>query len=267
MNFATRKLHFALSVLVAALAISFAAVPASSQPGTVFTINHYLVYNDLVPSSISLPLPLLRLRDQFGESEHHDLIMDHLAFPVDKNNEGIPDPLAHLSWWRLLDGTSNPFREVVVRNQFGDQFLGVFNAEYLLVPALKNPDAAEEPIKDRDHYKCYNVEGDLVPVDVSLAHQFFFGSAEVLNPAYLCNPVEKILPDGTVFKIVKPNEHLVCYQIQAPPLNNVAVLFQDQFIVELANFGEARWICVPSEKEEAVQVEDSTWGELKSIYR
>ena len=53
--------------------------------------------------------------------------------------------------------TSSPKRDVVVRNQFGEEVLQVLEAEYLLAPAIKNDDKAEEP-PHTDHYKCYQVK-------------------------------------------------------------------------------------------------------------
>jgi len=136
MNNATKRFHFAVPLFFVAFAMVLSAAPVSSQDeDPLFTINHYLTY--FVPDPITLSGSLL-LQDQFGESLHSALVLERFSTPVDKSQEGIIDPLAHLTWWRLLDGVGSTFRRVVVTNQFGVQDLEVFEAEYLLAPAVKN---------------------------------------------------------------------------------------------------------------------------------
>jgi len=273
----TKRKHFAVPLFFVAFAMVLSAAPANSQDADpLFTINHYLPY--FVPDPITVAAPLL-LRDQFGESNHSALVLERFATPVDKNQEGIIDPLAHLTWWRLLDGTDSPFRRVVVTNQFGVEELGVFDAEYLLAPAVKNvngggtPDAGgsgpgDPALGDLDHYKCYRVEGLPLSHSVILDDQFQGAVGEVLAPLYLCNPVEKTHLDGTGnFPIHKPTEHLVCYQIGFPPLPGLSVFFQDQFIEIQVPLDFVDLLCLPSLKEEVVQVDESSWGKVKSIYR
>jgi hypothetical protein len=277
MNNVTKRTHFLVPLFFVAFAMVLTAAPANSQDGDpIFSINHYLPY--FTPQPITVPTSLL-LRDQFGESQHSALLLERFATPVDKNHEGIIDPLAHLTWWRLLDGTDSPFRRVVVTNQFGVHELGVFDAEYLLAPALKNSDGGTGPpdgsagpgdpgLDLLDHYKCYKVEGLPVDKPVDLFDQFQAGPGHAFVPLYLCNPVEKThLDDGRQFPIIKPKEHLVCYQLAFPPVPGIAVFFQDQFFSAQIPLEFADLLCVPSLKEEVVQVEDRSWGKVKSIYR
>ena len=217
----------------------------------------------------------VRLRDQFGESNHLLFGLDFFAIPVDKNQEGISDPRAHLSWWRLGTGTEFQPRRVVVQNQFGDYTLDVFEPQYLLNPALKNSGGATigleqiDPLPDdtHDHYKCYRVEGESVGAPVVLAEQYGVFTDTALDPLYLCNPTEKTDPAGNVFPIKKPEEHLVCYQMQLPTPIRVNVSIADQFGSWFAGIEERKMLCVPSLKDEVVQTLDETWGGLKSIYR
>jgi len=134
------------------------------------------------------------------------------------------------------------------------------------------PDGAAGPgdpaLGDLDHYKCYRVEGPPVEISRLLIDQFQGGFTDVLFPEYLCNPVEKTHLDvGTNFPILRPTEHLVCYQINFPPLPGLAVSFRDQFIETQVPLDFVDLLCVPSLKEGVVQVEDSSWGKVKSIYR
>jgi len=232
----------------------------------LFTINHYNAYD--VIDAIVVDKSFI-LQDQFGTTTHNQIKLDFFSTPVIKNNESIPDPIAHLSWWRLLDGTFSPPREVIVRNQYGESSLSVFDAEYLLAPALKNQGTGAPPLDDRDHYKCYRVEGAAPGDSVLLTDQFNAYGARVREPAYLCNPVEKRLGNGQVFGVSKPDEHLVCYNLFLDfDVSGLPVMSTDQFFIGPLNLGKSRYLCVPSEKEEVVQVdEEKSWGKLKSIYR
>jgi len=272
----TKRKHIAVSLFFVAFAMVLSTAPADAQnEDPIFTINHYWTYMVPLPLTVSVSLDL---QDQFGDSQHNALLLDRFAIPVDKNGEGIIDPIAHLSWWRLLDGIDNPFRRVVVTNQFGEHELEVFEAEYLLAPAVKNPDpngttadAVPDPGPDPDpldHYKCYKVLGEQVDRPVTLADQFQLGSGNSLEPVYLCNPVKKSHIDvGIEFPIVKPTEHLVCYFLLFPGVPGMGLIFRDQFIEAQIPLGFVDLLCVPSTKDEVVQVDENSWGKVKSIYR
>jgi len=273
----TKRKHIAVPLLFVAFAMVLSAAPAdANDEDPIFTINHYWTYHVPEPN-ITVSVNVL-LMDQFGLSQHNALVLDRFAIPVDKNNEEIPEPRAHLSWWRLVDGTDSPFRRVVVTNQFGEHELEVFEAEYLLAPALKNPDGGDPDPEDGatgdpeldglDHYKCYRVEGASVDRVVTLSDQFQLGAGDALEPVYLCNPVDKIRQDtGGRFPIVKPTEHLVCYNLLIPPTPGPGLIFRDQFAEAQIPLDVVDLLCVPSTKEQVVQVEDGSWGKVKSIYR
>jgi len=273
----TKRIHFAIPLFFVAFAMVLSAAPADAvDEDPIFTINHYWTY--LVPEPITVSVNVL-LMDQFGLSQHNALLLDRFAIPVDKNGEGIIDPIAHLSWWRFLDGTDSPFRRVVVTNQFGEHELEVFEAEYLLAPALKNPEPngdeedggsglGDPELGALDHYKCYKVLGPSTDRFVTLSDQFQLGEGDVLEPVYLCNPVDKIRQDtGGRFPIVKPTEHLVCYNLLFPASPVPGLIFRDQFAEAQIPLDVVDLLCVPSTKEQVVQVEDSSWGKMKSLYR
>ena len=103
---------------------------------------------------------------------------------------------------------------------------------------------------------------------VTLGDQFQGGGGDALDPVYLCNPVEKTrLDNGVTFPIVKPTEHLVCYKLLFPSTPGFGLVFRDQFIQTQIILESVDLLCVPSTKEEVVQVEDRSWGKVKSIYR
>jgi hypothetical protein len=113
------------------------------------------------------------------------------------------------------------------------------------------------------------VEGIAPGDSVGLNDQFNSYAGRVREPAYLCNPVEKTLGDGQVFPVRKPDEHLVCYVLFLDfPVGGKEVMSTDQFFIGPLNLGSTRYLCVPSTKEEVVQLDtESSWGMLKSIYR
>ena len=262
------SLRLVTLVLVAgALLFTTPAVSADPAPGGPFTINHFNVWRDGLIEPVAIPV---FLRDQFGDAHHDAVELEWFAVPVDKNQEGVVDPRAHLTWWRITDDGTFASRRVVVMNQFGDFTLDVFSPEYLLNPALKNAQPGTiEPLPDdtHDHYKCYRVEGDAVGAPVALGEQFGFFSDVVLEPLYLCNPAEKTDPAGNVFPIQKPEEHLVCYRTELPDPLTVFISATDQFGYFELPLVSREMVCVPSFKDEVVQTNEGTWGQLKSTYR
>jgi hypothetical protein len=137
-------------MLVVSLGVVFGFGPARSQPPPL--IDHYLIYQTLQPFTVAPGQ--VALTDQFGG--YHpapEFTMEAFGNPVDKNGEGILDPVAHLSVWRLMDIATDEF-EIGVSDQFGYSVWRVKDAVYLLLPALKN-EGGEPPRKD--HYLCYRV--------------------------------------------------------------------------------------------------------------
>lgn len=262
-----RLLFSAIPLLLIAAVFALAGGPAEAQVPGPFTIDHYRVYKTDPTIPITGPVTL---RDQFGETTHNELLLDRFAVPVDKNGEGILDPGLHYSWWHLIDVPLPTIIDVVIRNQFGEQTVKTYGIEYLLTPALKNPQAGQEVPKNRDHYKCHFLIGDRVLADASLSDQFVSDQVTVFEPLWLCNPTEKELADGTVFPIINPDEHLVCYKVTVFTDPMPSILFADQFVPvgqDTLSLSLRDILCVPSEKEEIVQVEPQSWGQVKSTYR
>jgi hypothetical protein len=262
---ATTKLHYGLPTIFMALALLFAAAPVGAQGPGPFVIEHYYVYNFVDPISGNFPM---RNTDQFLTSDNVAVTLEKFAVPVDKNSEGKLDNVTHYTWWQITGDLSNPVPVVAVENQFGAQTLNVGLAAFLLNPALKNSAPPAEPPTDKNHYKCYNVTGNALFLITDLDHQFGLGeTVDELNPRYLCNPVVKRLPDDTEFPIVDP-DHLVCYEVNpGVPVSGISVGLLDQFVDVTVVPTAPELLCVPSEKQIPTQTSESTWGEVKSIYR
>ena len=164
--------------------------------------------------------------------------------PTGKNDEEINDPTAHLACYKMKGG-ANPKREVLVRNQFGDQTVTVNKAESLCVPAEKNGVPSDLAL---NHFQCYRVRGKgFTSRDVTLSDQFGTAGVTVLKPRRLCAPVDK---NGE--GIVDEAGHLMCYRIKQPgdsPKRDLTV--DDQFGSFTPSVRRPVFLCVPSLKNPA----------------
>ena len=252
------------SLLIAFFVVSFVAVsglsPVDAQPPQL--IDHYLIYHTMQPFT-AMP-GQVALFDQFGGYHPDpDFVMEAFGNPVDKNGEGILDPRAHLSVWRMMDIPTDEF-EIGVSDQFGYNIWRVKDAVYLLLPALKN-DGGEPPLKD--HYLCYTVvDGPVLDIPVQLADQWGAGGYMLGQAVLWCNPVEKVV-NGIPYPIIHNAHHLAVYEIMNPMPFHVSFFWLDQFM-EQYNEADMPWLlAVPAVKEFPVPVEESTWGHIKSLYR
>lgn len=169
-----------------------------------------------------------------------------LCNPADKNNEGINNPAVHLMCYDIEAG---PFarRNVLVRNQFGDQTLAVVRPENLCVPAEK--DGVPFDV-DQNHFKCYRARArDFAPRPVTVIDQFETRPGTLQKPRFFCTPVDK---EGE--GIPDPATHLTCYKFAGGGGNfsPQEVTVTDQFAMQdvRAIRGSCRGadlLCVPSE--------------------
>jgi hypothetical protein len=217
-----------------------------------FNIDHYIVYRDLMPIPAGLDVEMI---DQFGFSSTILLNRDKFANPADKTHppeipeiQNILYPDEHLSWWRFETPVPNN-KNVLVTNQFGpDQPWRLGDAEYLLVPAIKEQVGM---IQLNQHYECYIVlEAPPLGIVVNLVDQIDLRLDVIVeNARYLCNPVEKLgppplEPSGPP---IFPQDHLACYDIMPWPAAWM-VSVEDQVLAEIDQLEEAEMLCVPSWK-------------------
>jgi len=221
-------------------------------PSSGTCVDHYKCYKsrgEFQPRSVSLV-------DQFGQSTATVLRSDRFCNPVDKNNEGITDPDAHLNCYKIREprGTA---RDVVVSNQFGELQLTTTRSHTLCVPAIKDQIGNLNDL-NINHFKCYRVRPTpgapkFTERDVQLNDQFEMKATTVIKPFLLCNPVDKNgegVPD--------PTNHITCYKIKdvsgQPPFVPVQPNVTDQFVVQdlqtsrRTDCGKTRLLCVPSSK-------------------
>lgn len=236
--------------------IWLAAVFSSPAQAQITTVDHFRCY--LVPRSPVLNVTV-QLEDQFdtalGQVENiTQLLIQRFCNPVQKIVNGvvtpIVDPNHHLTMF-----TINPqpiiMRQVVVKNQFGQQTLSTADAKILAVPTGKAlpPNPAPAPPTDLDHYKCYTASGPaLTGVVANLKDQFLSENVTVLRPVLFCNPVKKI-HNGVTTAILHPDVHLTCYATSTSQFPGTNINIRNQFI-QINNFAirQPDLLCVPSEK-------------------
>jgi len=258
----------ALALLAGGLCFSSSSTFAQN-PVAPDSADHYKVYRLLEPGPSALRT--VTLRDQFGVSTHLTRAFEFFATPVEKDNFPLFDIVTHYDWWRI---SPQPFgAHVLVTNQFGvEQQLRVRDAEFLLLPSIKFPDPAQpQPLPNKNHYQCYDADG-AAPVPsrvVTLRDQFGFNQAIVDSVRFFCNPVDKVVEDGTIYPIVDPKAHLVCYQITTTPPNvpTFGIVAKDQFGFWTYQLVREEYLCVPSLKTDVVSAEPKTWGSVKAMYR
>ena len=126
----------ALALLV--LLVLPASAPAQSpvEPGPFDDVtNHYKCYD--VFEFDNFEPRVVRLRDQFGQSQDKVIRPRYLCNPVSKNHEPIPHPEFHLVCYEILEDTEPAEFKVLVKNQFGVQTLKVQRPELLCLPSSK----------------------------------------------------------------------------------------------------------------------------------
>jgi hypothetical protein len=249
--------------LVSFAVIAAVGLAAVGSAQAQFLIDHYKVYPvDPLPSGLPVDL-----NDQFGPSNHVLIQRDKFANPVLKTiPPEVPVPFPgslfypneHLSWWKITEEVLPP-QTIHVTNQFGGATWEIGNAQYLLVPAVKN---LLPGIVLNQHYKCYDATGHDALKTVDLADQFGIDTHNVLAPRYFCNPVEKLGPPPLVPSGPPPLplDHLACYDIDPPQPGLPNVILSDQ--VDGGFFhvmGNSEMLCVPSRKRLDIPVL-SPWG-------
>ncbi len=255
---------FCIACVVALAMVLFGASGSVAQM-LPLDENHYKVYTCTDTFAVHFPGGPLLLTDQFGTYQVDSTAFFKFANPVDKNGEGVVDPLAHQTWWYLAL-PQQPSRTVIVTDQFGSSFWTLEQPKYLVLPALKNPTDPEADPPARNHYLCYEALGFQPMVSVTLMDQFGTINTVVEEARYFCNPVKKTLPDGNAYPIVDDCAHLACYYIVDPTNYDREVTSKDQFGYRLHTIERAELLCVPAHKNDATTIQQSTWGKIKALY-
>jgi hypothetical protein len=233
---ATRKVALLVVLTLALLGVQGAFDTAAAQVSG----DHYKVY-DVDPVPIAPHWVLLE--DQFGIEEMWVDTWEMFGVPVDKNGEGILDPLTHGTVYPI-DSPGHPVRWLQVTNQFGTQTLKVQDPRYLVNWAQRLP---LDPPLEQNHFKCYEVvdpPSHFVPA--VLLENDSWGPPELVDvwqAVYFCNPVSK---NGS--GILHPDSHLTCYDITPKFPLGIFVDRVDQFGFQFSIVRENQFLCAPSSK-------------------
>jgi hypothetical protein len=221
-----------------------------ANPDFEYPLDHFEFY--VVRASRHEPVEV-HLRGQFDEKPIPTKVYDRRLFApaTDKNAEGLRDKDAHLTWYTIESGAREPYRTVVVDNQFGTQKYRIGPPRALLVPAQKE---RHEPPGRLDHFKVYPVVfGEFEPREVRLLNQFEreHHSVEVERPYGFAVPVEK-RGERHHAEIVNPDAHLMLYRITPHPSERESSA-RDQFGEYKMRIYRSVLLAVPTKKLE--------WGE------
>lgn len=248
------------------------------NPDLLAPLDHFLCYQVATTSpSGATPYPQIGLRDQFWRSSGYENIRpatagERFCNPVRKEREGedpseIQDHDHHLLALDLF-GTGTKERQVEVVNQFfgrEKQILTVTqrDKQYLMVPTEKvgsRPDGEpHRPPQGLDHFRCYPASGKDPNTPVRLTDQWQWRDGEPIPlevrvgpPALVCNPTDKRHGDRPPTERLRPDDHLVCYDVEGPADQRFTVHNQFYERPRAGNFHAAalEWLCLPSTKRE-----------------
>jgi len=241
-----------LSLFVAALAMVSGDSVADAGHGR--PLDHFKCYVPDAPNSVvDIPDTAIQLQDQFDPNLHNATALDIQLFcnPTKKAlasgaTTPISDPRAHLTWYRLDQGTTVT-REVLIQNQFGQQTLTLPSGFVirLAVPTKKNQHKFPA---DLDHFECYLAQGDVLNIPVGLTDEFFSENVNVFRAQFFCNPVRKVHA-GATFGVQHLEEHLACYFFNPTVDFSKTVRIRNQFNPRLKlPVTQGQYLCVPTQK-------------------
>jgi len=171
------------------------------------------------PRGTPPPPTSVRLEDLFtGSDVTVDLLRPfHLCTPVNKDREGVPDPVSNLQCYEIQgDQTPNVF--ATVSTQFGTHDLELVNAKTLCVPAVtvRGGGTLSDAEQVLSHFKCYltSVQGEGSSGFGALLEDDFEAKDTTVNPVpfMVCNAVQA-LETADLAALSDPKDHLACYLI------------------------------------------------------
>lgn len=173
-------------------------------------LDHFEVY---VIRSSPFESQEVRFHGQFDEGPKTAKVYSRELFlaATDKNKEGIFDENAHLTWYGIETAEPEPYRTVVIANQFGDQKYRIGPPGALLVPTHKHP---HKPPHELDHFVAYPIVfGEFDSQEVRLRDQFDeqFHTVEVTRPRFFAVPVRKYHSGYESPDLYNPDAHLTFY--------------------------------------------------------
>lgn len=227
-------------------------------------LDHYLCYQiEFDDQTIGLKKPeALELVDQFALADPKVVleVRAELCNPVVKNGHGSKDG-PHLVCYAIRGPEAK--KKVRISNQFdpalGQREYSVDVPTRLCLPSGKSKvlgPPSPPAIPTLDHFKCYRLRRKAQAnesVRAKLSDQFLPAPQEVkfFDASSLCNPTDKSVDKTPKAKRKRPDDHLVCYPIDAPRFEGREALITNQFEKakgQVIGLVQPRILCVPSKK-------------------
>jgi hypothetical protein len=100
------------------------------------------------------------------------------------------------------------------------------------------------------HFQCYTaqLQGSFSGAVVTLTDQFQKYRTKVGPAQLFCTPVTKHVVSGPNMQVPQPADHLTCYQIQGPTIQQVRP-FANQFETGNVTVGMPTLLCLPTNKQ------------------
>ena len=98
------------------------------------------------------------------------------------------------------------------------------------------------------HFQCYTAAfGQSPSAAVQLTDQFQTYQTKIGAPELFCTPVTKKVLSGPHLKPPPPADHLTCYSIQGPQIQQSRA-YANQFVKDQVTVGTPSLLCVPTHK-------------------
>jgi hypothetical protein len=213
-------------------------------PGSAGLLDHYKVYQ-VEPRPENFGIYTMGQFDENWTFANVVRYTRHLN-PVSKNDEGIIDKNAHLSWHDIFEEANTQPKQVFIHNQFGPQVIRVYEAVAILTPTDKVEPGSYLP-EELSHYKVYRADGQSDQRFVTLEDQFGFQKTVASEILYFAVPVYKY-HNGNIYPPTNPDEHLTFYRIDPEPPDQQRLVI-DQFGDREMITRESELLAVPTIKE------------------
>jgi hypothetical protein len=195
----------------------------------------------------------VELSNQFQERRVQISKAEQYCNAVDKNGEGILNPAAHLTCYKVTRPVSVVRPRVNSSDQFGDLDLSVQRRRtQLCVPSQEMGEPADEALSlapSLDHYELYRARtASGTPRferrDVELEDEFIDETVELKKPVQLGIPTDKN-DEG----ITEPSTNLTCYSLRASRFEKRDVEVENQFGQFRLTVRKPNMLCVPSTEQ------------------
>jgi len=110
------------------------------------------------------------------------------------------------------------------------------------------PASAAIPMVAFSHFECYTAQLQAVRATVQLTDQFQSYQTALGSPQFFCTPVTKKVISGPRVTVPAPANHLTCYQIQGPGIQQSRP-YTNQFIKSTVSVGVPQLLCLPTNKQ------------------